>query len=83
MQQRLRSHPEVVCWGEDHFLLALIACIGLGVWCLGVPVLLFIRLYCLDDRQSPENYRKYGYFIQGFEPAFWRRAHLFAEPAAQ
>lgn len=71
MQQRLRSHPEVVCWGEDHFLLALIACIGLGVWCLGVPVLLFIRLYCLDDRQSPENYRKYGYFIQGFEPAFW------------
>ena len=71
VRQRLLPHPDVVCWSADHFLLSLLAIIGLGVWCVGVPLALFLRLYCLKDRQSPENFRKYGYFIQGFEPQYW------------
>ena len=71
VRQRLLPHPDVVCWSSDHFLLSLLAIIGLGVWCVGVPCALFLRLYFLKDRQSPENFRKYGYFIQGFEPQYW------------
>ena len=25
----------------------------------------------MKDRQSPDNNRKYGFFIQGYEPQFW------------
>lgn len=71
LKQRLLPNPDVVCWSSDHFALALLACVGLVVWCIGVPVALFFRLYVLKDRQSPENFRKYGFFIQGFEPQFW------------
>ena len=71
MKQRLLPNPDVVCWSPDHFVLALLAFLGLGIWCIGVPVLLFFRLYVLKDRQSPENFRKYGFFIQGFEPQYW------------
>lgn len=71
VKQRMLPSPDVVCWSADHFFLALLACIGLGIWCAGVPVLLFLRLWRLKDRQSPENFRKYGYFIQGYEPQFW------------
>ena len=51
--------------------LALIASIGLVVWCIGVPLLLFLRIYKLKDRQNPENGRRYGFFIEGYEPGFW------------
>ncbi|CAJ1379513.1 unnamed protein product [Effrenium voratum] len=71
MQQRLFPNPGVICWSNDHFLMALIACLGLAVWCVGVPFLLFLRLWRLKDRQSPDNFRRYGYFIQGFEAQFW------------
>lgn len=71
LKQRLLPNPDVVCWSSDHFVLAFLACVGLVVWCIGVPVALFFRLYVLKDRQSPENFRKYGFFIQGFEPQFW------------
>eukprot|EP00435_Cladocopium_sp_Y103_P034368 s881_g8.t2 len=71
VKQRLLPNPDVVCWSSDHFVLALLAFLGLGIWCIGVPVLLFFRLYVLKDRQSPENFRKYGFFIQGFEPQYW------------
>ena len=71
VKQRLLPHPDVVCWSFDHFELALIASIGLVVWCIGVPVLLFLRIYKLKDRQNPENGRRYGFFIEGYEPGFW------------
>ena len=71
VKQRLLPNPDVVCWSSDHFVLAILAISGLGVWCIGVPVFLFFRLYVLKDRQSPENFRKYGFFIQGFEPQYW------------
>ena len=41
------------------------------MYCVGIPVALFLRIWSLRDRQSVENYRKFGYFIQGLEPAFW------------
>ncbi|CAE7817681.1 Scube1 [Symbiodinium microadriaticum] len=71
VKQRLLPHPDVVCWSFDHFELALIASIGLVVWCIGVPLLLFLRIYKLKDRQNPENGRRYGFFIEGYEPGFW------------
>ena len=71
VEQRLLPHPDVVCWSGDHFATALIAGIGGGVWCALVPILLFLRIYNLKDRQSPENFRRYGYFIEGYEPQFW------------
>ena len=71
VQQRLIPHPDVVCWSFDHFELAVIAIVGLSVWCIGVPVLLFLRIYKLKDRQNPENFRRYGFFIEGYEPGFW------------
>ncbi|CAK9031780.1 unnamed protein product [Durusdinium trenchii] len=70
-RQRLRPDPEVICWEGDHYLVYMISFIGLGVWCCGVPILLYLRLLCLRDRQSPDNFRKYGYFIQGYEPQYW------------
>ena len=70
-KERLRPDPHVVCWSTDHVLVQLIAMLGLGLWCLGLPVLLFLSLLRLKDRQSPDNFRKYGFFIQGFEPQFW------------
>ena len=65
------SPEDVVCWSADHFFTALIACLGLLIWCAAVPVLLFLRIKALKDRQSPENFRRYGYFIEGYEPQFW------------
>ena len=69
--QRLKPDPELVCWSQDHFLVAMITFVGLGVWCVGVPLLLYMRIWALNDRQSPDNNRKYGFFIQGYEPQFW------------
>ena len=34
-------------------------------------MLLFLRIYKLKDRQNPENFRRYGFFIEGYEPGFW------------
>jgi len=69
--QRLKPDPELICWSRDHMLVAMITFAGLGVWCVGVPLLLFSRIWALNDRQSPDNNRKYGFFIQGYEPQFW------------
>lgn len=70
-KQRLKPDPELVCWSRDHILVAMICFIGLSVWCLGVPILLYLNMWILKDRQSPDNNRKYGFFIQGYEPQFW------------
>ena len=43
-KERLRPDPHVVCWSTDHVLVQLIAMLGLGLWCLGLPVLLFLSL---------------------------------------
>ncbi|CAE7468840.1 DHX37 [Symbiodinium microadriaticum] len=69
--QRLRSHPDVVCWQDEHLPKATIAMVGLVLWCLGTPLLLFLRIWSLHDRQEPRNRRRYGYFIQGLEPNYW------------
>lgn len=71
VEQRLLPHPDIVCWSADHFASAMIAGIGLIVWCALVPIFLFLRIWKLKDRQSPENFRRYGYFIEGYEPQFW------------
>ncbi|OLQ04045.1 Attractin [Symbiodinium microadriaticum] len=69
--QRLLPHPDLQCWSSDHMPLAVIAIIGLGCWCVGMPLLLILVIYRLKDKNSPENQRRFGYFINGFEPRFW------------
>ena len=69
--QRLRSHPDVECWQDEHMATAMVALTGLVVWCLGVPLALFLRIWALRDRQEPRNRRRFGYFIQGLEPSYW------------
>eukprot|EP00438_Fugacium_kawagutii_P034128 Skav216726 [mRNA] locus=scaffold653:86735:90308:+ [translate_table: standard] len=68
---RLLPSPDIVCWSDTHMPSAAVAIAGLLLWCFGIPVALALRLTTLADRQSPDNYRKYGYFIQGFEPRYW------------
>eukprot|EP00438_Fugacium_kawagutii_P024221 Skav223082 [mRNA] locus=scaffold419:250247:251663:+ [translate_table: standard] len=70
-KQRLKPDPDLICWTQDHFPVGLTCLIGLLVWCLGVPILIFFRIWALKDRQSPDNNRKFGFFIQGYEPKFW------------
>lgn len=62
---------DTICWSEDHFLMALIAALGLSTWCVGLPLGLFLSIWKSKERQSQENFRKFGYFIEGFEPSFW------------
>ena len=69
--QRLALHPDVKCWEEDHNALATVAFTGLSLWCVGVPLLLFIQIWKLKDRQDANNYRRYGFFIRGLEPRYW------------
>ncbi|CAE7232867.1 LMP1 [Symbiodinium natans] len=69
--QRLQPHPDVECWTGDHVPIAMIATVGLSVWCIGIPLLLYLAIWRLKDRNTQENYRTYGYFIDGFEPAYW------------
>lgn len=59
------------CWSGEHFPLAIIAVVGLIIWCVGLPLGLFLRICSSSDRQSQENFRKFGFFIEGFEPSFW------------
>ena len=68
---RLLPSPEIQCWADPHFPSALTAVVGLLVWCAGIPGLLALRLLFLADRQSPGNFRKYGFFIQGYEAKYW------------
>ncbi|CAE7472602.1 unnamed protein product, partial [Symbiodinium necroappetens] len=69
--QRLHAHPDVVCWQEEHWTLFAIGVSGLVLWCFGIPLALFLRIWALTDRQEPENRRLFGYFIEGLEPRFW------------
>ncbi|CAK8988049.1 unnamed protein product [Durusdinium trenchii] len=68
---RLLPSPDVRCGSSDHLPSAAVAICGLLGWCVGIPIALAVRLVSLEDRQTPENYRKYGYFIQGYEPQYW------------
>ncbi|CAE7938699.1 unnamed protein product [Symbiodinium necroappetens] len=71
MVQRLHAHPDVECWQEEHMTLFTIGATGLVLWCFGIPLALFLRIWALRDRQEPENRRLFGYFIEGLEPRFW------------
>eukprot|EP00439_Symbiodinium_sp_Y106_P035489 s3907_g4.t1 len=69
--QRLLPYPDMECWSSNHMPLATVAIIGLGCWCVGMPMLLIHVIWNLKDRNSPENQRRFGYFINGFEPRYW------------
>ena len=58
---RLLPSPDVRCGSSDHLPSAAVAICGLLGWCVGIPIALAVRLVSLEDRQTPENYRKYGY----------------------
>jgi hypothetical protein len=68
---RLLPDPDILCWSPEHMPAAGIGMVGLVVWCLGIPLALASRLFTLEDMRTPNSYRKYGYFIQGFEHDFW------------
>ena len=69
--QRLLPYPDTECWSSNHMPLATIAIVGLACWCVGMPMLLIYVIWNLRDRNSPENQRRFGYFINGFEPRYW------------
>ena len=72
VRQRLVPHPDVECFSDEHVPSALIATIGLGVWCVGIPGLLFCNIYRLGRaRQELECRRRYGLFIRGLVPWMW------------
>eukprot|EP00439_Symbiodinium_sp_Y106_P027297 s201_g3.t1 len=71
VKQRLLPHPDLQCWQGDHWPLAILALVGLSCWCIGIPLLLYLVIWRLDDRNSPANHRRYGFFIDGFEPQYW------------
>ena len=72
VRERLVPHPDVECFSDDHLPSALIAIIGLTVWCVGIPGLLFCNIYRLGRaRQELESRRCYGLFIRGLEPWMW------------
>ena len=71
VDQRLLPHPDVVCFSGDHLAMAFIAITGLLIWCVLVPLKLFQSIYQLVDRQNTESFRRFGYFIEGYEPKFW------------
>lgn len=71
VDQRLLPHPDMVCFSGDHLGMALIAVFGLLFWCVVVPLTLFRSIFLLADRQNTESFRRYGYFIEGYEPKFW------------
>ena len=68
---RLLPSPDIECWEATHIPAAAVALAGLLVWCVGVPALLACRLFLMPDRHGPENYRRYGFFLQGYEQAYW------------
>ncbi|CAE7458020.1 dbo [Symbiodinium sp. CCMP2592] len=68
---RLLPFPDVECWSPDHTPFIAVAAMGLLLWCLGLPLLLFLRIWMLPDRHDPANYRLYGFFIQGLSPRYW------------
>ena len=68
---RLLPHPDVECWTDAHRPSASIAFAGLAVWCVGIPLALAAKVLSLADRRAPENYRRFGYFLEGLEPKFW------------
>ena len=68
---RLLPSPDIVCWEAPHLPAAGVAIGGLLVWCVGVPTVLAARLLFMPDRHAPENYRRYGFFLQGYEQAYW------------
>ena len=70
--QRLVAHPNWVCWkDENHNIVGWTAVAGLLIWCLGVPLMLYLSIWRVEDLQDSENYRCYGYFVQGFQKNFW------------
>ena len=68
---RLLPSPDIECWEATHFPAACVAIAGLLVWCVGVPAALAARLLFMPDRHAPENYRRYAFFLQGYEQAYW------------
>ena len=72
VKQRLVPNPDVVCLSQDHLPTFLIAVVGLSVWCVGIPGLLFTIIFALGRaRQELESHRRYGLFIRGLEPSMW------------
>ncbi|CAE7548498.1 SVEP1 [Symbiodinium necroappetens] len=68
---RLLPFPDVECWSQDHTPFIAVAAMGLLLWCLGLPLLLFLKIWMLPDRHDPANFRLYGFCIQGLSPRYW------------
>ena len=48
-----------------------LAFIGLGVFSVGFPLVIFVRLRAQANRFHPKVMRHYGYFFSGLRPSFW------------
>ena len=52
---RLLPSPDIICSSDAHELTATLALTGLLVWCLGIPLALFLRVLALRDRHAPKH----------------------------
>ena len=60
------------CYEGAHATMSVLAFSGIFVWCFGVTVLIFCRLYCLGDRRmTDESMRLYGFFFSGHGYCYW------------
>lgn len=71
---RLMLDPTVACWDRDHALWQTLSWIGIGVFSVGGPLLLYLILRRYEHRQLLGTYRvlrTYGFLFAGFEPDFY------------
>eukprot|EP00435_Cladocopium_sp_Y103_P045073 s1037_g12.t2 len=71
---RLMADPTVACWERDHAMWQTLSWIGIGVFSVGGPLLLYLILRRYEKRQLLGTYRvlrTYGFLFAGFEPDFY------------
>lgn len=69
---RLRAYPDVQCFATEHRKLLALGIVSLSFWGLAMPFALFMWLLRLrGERHSPAQLRRFGFFIQGFQPSYW------------
>lgn len=69
---RWMLHPDVRCDEGPFWQIMACASCGLFLWSFGIPIVIFVVIARLGKKRfTPECIACYGFFYQGFEPAYW------------